>query len=789
MSQIAPESTRVSSPPKSFLGRSMQLFLGTVMPLTVVAIEWSTGFCAGVFFDPIPTIPHVLLAISVGVINLIVWLKLGGAPGRRHLWGFLNALAIGISLYFALMFLPLLLMAVIALAFFGLGLLPLTPLLSFVMALSLRWNMRRWVKGDAPQRVPMLFTGLLTAALLAALLQLPATLTDAGMYMASSRDVQQQRRGLWLLRHFASEDRMLEACYVERSSTWDPFGYVLGISRIGTEAARGVFYRATGAEFQSRPLPRIASVQFARGRELSDDWDLQQGTSTIGPRLRRLTLKDSTIDGVVEPDATVAYLEWTMVFRNDHESSQCEARASIDLPPGAVVSRATLWIDGEPREAAFGGRAEVTEAYREVAIAQRRDPLLVTRSGPDRVLLQCFPIAPKGGEMKIRLGITAPLQLIKAGAAELELPRCVEHNFGIPAETRHGLWITGPRPLQATGSKVALETEEGGYRLRATLTEAALRELVAIQTERRPDAESAWTDEPVAGQKRLIQQTIGERPGTREAAAVFVVDLSADMHTHLSRLAKMIGELPDGFRLAIIGAADEPHDLLGGMRPLDAGVRARIASQLMEHRCPGGADNVPALEQAWEVAAAGECDVIWIRGPQPVLLASTASLAQCLERSSRPHILEWQLLPSASKVAEELRGELRRLRVPRGEPQPLVAALSAPRLVAERREVKAAPAGAVRASGHLARLWAADETERLARSQRAKAVELATAYQLVTGVSGAVVLETRQQYDRHGLSPSDPDSVPVTPEPSMLLLMPAAYLLLRRHGSPRERRR
>lgn len=101
-------------------------------------------------------------------------------------------------------------------------------------------------------------------------------------------------------------------------------------------------------------------------------------------------------DGVVYPEAALAYLEWTLEFRND-SILQREARAQIALPPGAVVSRLTLWIDGEEREAAFGGRSQVKTAYKET-VQQRRDPVLVTTCGPDRVLVQCFPVPPGGGE-------------------------------------------------------------------------------------------------------------------------------------------------------------------------------------------------------------------------------------------------------------------------------------------------------------------------------------------------------------------------------------------------------
>ena len=38
-------------------------------------------------------------------------------------------------------------------------------------------------------------------------------------------------------------------------------------------------------------------------------------------------------------------------------------------------------------------------------------------------------------------------------------------------------------------------------------------------------------------------------------------------------------------------------------------------------------------------------------------------------------------------------------------------------------------------------------------------------------ISGAVVLETKQQFDQAGLTPVDPQSVPVVPEPGTLALL------------------
>ncbi len=60
----------------------------------------------------------------------------------------------------------------------------------------------------------------------------------------------------------------------------------------------------------------------------------------------------------------------------------------------------------------------------------------------------------------------------------------------------------------------------------------------------------------------------------------------------------------------------------------------------------------------------------------------------------------------------------------------------------------------------------------------ADAVALASRYQLVTPVSGAVVLETQQDYAAAGLEPVAPGSVPTIPEPETWALMIVALLAL-----------
>ncbi|MCZ6675885.1 MAG: hypothetical protein O7E52_01420, partial [Candidatus Poribacteria bacterium] len=85
-------------------------------------------------------------------------------------------------------------------------------------------------------------------------------------------------------------------------------------------------------------------------------------------------------------------------------------------------------------------------------------------------------------------------------------------------------------------------------------------------------------------------------------------------------------------------------------------------------------------------------------------------------------------------------------------------------------------------SGHIARLWAKGEVLRIldreAKDNWGAAIELAATYQIITPVSGAVVLENAQQYEANVLTPVAPSSVPTIPEPEVWALLIVALLLI-----------
>src|SRR6202023_3748012 len=182
----------------------------------------------------------------------------------------------------------------------------------------------------------------------------------------------------------------------------------------------------------------------------------------------------SRIDGSIAGDDAVAYLEWTFEFHNA-EPVDREVRLQLALPPGGVVSRATLWVNGEEREAAYGGRNEVRAAYQSVAVQQRRDPLLVTTKGAGRVLSQAFPVPRGGGTIKFKLGISAPLDIVDPARASLTLPALIDRNFSFAADASHHIWLESKQPLNAAPADLSASRGEGAFfRITGTLRDRAL---------------------------------------------------------------------------------------------------------------------------------------------------------------------------------------------------------------------------------------------------------------------------------------------------------------------------
>ncbi len=773
---------------------------GVVLPAFTLALELLTGACGNTLFDPMPTAWHIVLIALVPVANLLAFVALTRGSARHvKALSRLNGIAIGVALYYALAFLVITPFAVIGILWFGIGLIPLSPLISLIVAFVLRRKLRKMPAAGAQEGLPGLWSGLAVAFVAFFLLAVPRIITVTGMHVAAGDHESTRIRGIRMLRRFGSKEILLRSCYRGDRLATDIPNFVCNflIKPVPAKEVRDIYYRVTGTPFNAVKPPNITGI---RGGALinADEFDFGQGGDDVAARVRGLSLEESRIDTAVSPDGCTAYTEWTLVFKND-STRQREARAQIALPPGGVVSRLTLWIDGEEREAAYSKRGKVKEAYKRV-VQRRRDPVLVTTSGPDQVLLQCFPVPPNGGTMKVKVGITAPLVLGSYSAGLLRLPYFSERNFSVSDELSHAVWVESKDSLEAMTETATLITEhpsENLYAVRGKLTEQQLENAYTIRAQRDAKIRETWTKDDRARKPSLVIQTIREEMASRPQRVAVVIDGSRRMSAYAAAVGKALEHLPEDIELSVLLASDKVVELCAP-QPSTSDARSGAAEEVERIDFVGGCDNVPALIEAWDaVAGVTNSAILWLHATQPIELCDGEQLVQKWERRpGNPELYDLQFGNGPNRIAEKLNG----LSVVRGVPKFGDAAAglqrlfafwsgSAKRLVFDRKT----ETGDTRPTGtetgfDTARLWADGEVRELADSwhkgDRAAAESLASTYQLVTPVSGAVVLESEQQYKEAGLTPVSPETSPhIIPEPGTcgILITGVVLLLVRRY--------
>lgn len=760
------------------------MLFGVILPLFTIGFELFTRLCAGVLFDPLPSWWHLALATLVPLANWLAWQGVR-SPGRAvpaWLW-LANGAAAGVCMFYSVLFLPLAFFAVIALVYFGLGFLPLCPLLALFCTLRLRTLLKRrqLVREETVRRG--WGWALAVPVFILLLLALPVPLTRHWINQAGSDSPEMSRRAVQQLRVWGNKNILLKECYGRANRLW----IEIFTGRNGgpnPELARKVYYRVTGQPFNSVPPPLSKYQQM--GRELFEefDWDRGLGGDAVAGQVKGLSLVQSRFDGIGQPDQGWAYLEWILEFRNDHPRNQREARAQIQLPAGGVVSRLTLWVNGEEREAAFASRSQVREAYRKVAVERRRDPVLVTATGPDRVLVQCFPVQPNGGTMKIRLGITAPLAVESSNQAALKLPGVLERNFALTGSLEHGLWLEAPQPLSAgLPGLTADHSKPGQHGLRGRIADAALNSPAAtLRFACTPNLQSVRAEDRKRGDGTVIRQALELTKPKLPGRIALVLDGSADMTAFFPEIGQALCGLPAQPERALWFVQDGVKQLFNSAAP----TRESISETVGKLRGVGGQDDVPALLEAWEWAAAKPDGVVlWIHGSQPVLLAGAELMKQRLEwrGGEGPMILDVTTRNSPNRVAEQL-GGLEAFASPvrlgdlKEDLERLFATWSGRRpeyrfvRTVETEPLTVETKSQVTGSSHVVRLWAFEQVRALLKSRKVtEAIKLAAKYQLVTAVTGAVVLETQQQFKEAGLTPVDSASVPAVPEPSTWMLL------------------
>lgn len=788
-----PSQARSEATGPFFLGWWLRLlksrFFLNWLPFLVVVTEVLTGFFGSLVYDPITRWPQAILLLATG--GLAVSTPYLSPKYRASRWFpfFLGAGFIP-AFYWGLISLAVILNVTVLYGYgvilsFGLALLALPLVLGciFIAAAPLFAGAGFWRISRDRRGLPWL-VGLGAGLFLLLLVEGPAYVTRYGL---SQNDAGLVRS--WgsqsLLREIALE-KIWGPSHEDTSGLVSHFGIVEGIAGGGRREAddllsrRRFYYRVTG----QRPEETSGFFLASRSPGFSGGgFDGGLGGDAVGTTVKNLELSDSRLDGHLDAASGLGYWEWTMEFHN-LEQGQKEARMQILLPPGGVVSRLTLWIDGEPQEAAFGARSQVTEAYKSV-VHRKRDPVLVRWLANDCVLVQCFPV-PARGQMKIRVGMTAPLD----EAGRLFLPRLLEQNFAFPSELETAVWVQGD--VEMSMENLAGTGQSGQWsETHGTLSQESFTGRHCHLTCHGPvGADLVWTTDPFAGtgNRVLTRERLPDEdaPAPGERSVVLVVDGSAFFESWEDAFRKAVASLRSrGVNVEILFAAEE--DVFGEDAPVTFA---------------GGQDNLPALVQGLDLASRNKAErLIWLHGPQPVSLAPNSRFLQLLERSfHQVPLTTVDLVGGPNRLLEALpkTTDVTRAGRPAG-PEDLERTLidlieqKAPRYRFRATSGDSAPEG-VEVWDQLARWRVWDEVrEEMQRGEISESLATKAArYQLVTPATAAVVLERASQYQRFNLTQADASttaSIPGIPEPStnLLLLLASALIWHRQRSRPAKR--
>jgi hypothetical protein len=254
-------------------------------------------------------------------------------------------------------------------------------------------------------------------------------------------------------------------------------------------------------------------------------------------------------------------------------------------------------------------------------------------------------------------------------------------------------------------------------------------------------------------------------------------------------LSQALGAIPDGVRVGMV-IASEPLQQVA-LAPWSEQQKQAVMSALRATPFVGGQDNAPALAAALEkVESEPNATLLWVHGPQPVRFHDgTARLEQALARLSRlPAVVLYNAEPGPNELLSDAPWVWNARSLPqtgsrRADLSAFFAEVTGRTQTYDIQRTQRDPAAdSAKGSDHIARLWANQQVLAALRANpagnRAAAVALAARYRLVTPVSGAVVLETQQQYDANRLTPVSQATVPTVPEPHEWALILIACVAL-----------
>jgi hypothetical protein len=526
-----------------------------VFVVTLGAILPGIGLLAyGIYSLSTAQHPNVLeelgkigLLLIVPLFNFIVWSAVKkGYLIRPRLIGLMNGLALGLSASWTVVWIKtaILVQGVPSCKFGWMLLLFTSPFMLFAAA-CLSFDLWR-------KTAPTIARITTTFAVLGGLLSLLFVFTPMArafyvqflLMDAKTGSIADQNRALPVLRSIATAEDL-------RPSKYPVGGFALAELLIpdrgldhGTDTERSLFFKITGQAFS----------EAERNDGNAENLIQSLINPVIGTRIHGLSLSKSQINGSIDAATLSSSIDWSLTFHNSTESTQ-EARCEIALPRQAVVSRVTLWVNGEPRDAAVGSTQAARSAYVD---GGQIDPLLVTMQAPDRLLVQCFRVQANGGEVKIRISFKVPLETADGKICSLKLPKLLDSNFAQPKRNRVNLSL---KDMPAHKIDGMVTSKNGGhYTLSGIIKTNDQKEVNLLPIERTTPFNQFVTPDLYSHDKRYIVEQLKEVTKPAPKHLFVVIDSSASLKKYASQIQQALLSIPTTLKPTIILAKERDSE-------------------------------------------------------------------------------------------------------------------------------------------------------------------------------------------------------------------------------------
>jgi len=744
------------------------LFL-VATPQICALLAWSMtlGNMRGVLY--FSKIFLILVSLSSVFNAIILHIYYKNKFEKQKLFFYLLYFNLCICLYYMIFFIPMLPFGIIGILF-GIGFLILNPYINFFILFKLGLDFKRKLIAEnlyVERNYKKIVVAIFLLLYLAINCREFTSLIGNSLYMSSNPN--SKSIGLSIIRMVGPTSS--KTIYIGE-----------GIYAFKNKVSDELIYKAFG---KTRTIENNWRTFSSNDDELSVvSSESNTNSSLMGNKLN-LFLKSSEIDSSVNLENGICYLEWTIILNNNLKDFD-EARASIRLPPDSVVSRLTLWVNNEEQEAAFAKDATVEAAYNSI-VNKNKDPVLVQYSSPDTVSMKCFPIS-QSTPMKIRIGITAPVQYTSTDKAYIKTPYFIENNFLINPQLTHHVWVESKQPIEYK-SQVATKIENA-FKLKIKMNNDELLKGDPIYFSEIPKTPTSYIF-PLDETNFLISRIDTEETKNIEKI-IFVVDFGVTMKNEFKHFIEALDKLPSGKDFIFYCVADTNKTIIYNKSTgLLESIKSDILKLKNEIGLVGGHDFIPVLVDAIEEHGVGEKTLyIWVHGNISYALSDPAPLEKILLRShTKPNIIEFSTI-RAKNILTSKSKELANLPQGKGAYSGLkklpdfLHNINAPtkKLIFEIKE-NVIKEEVLEGNKHHARLWANQQIIKMGLEKNLdleRAITLSTKYQLVTPFVGAVVLENKAQYDQFNLKQVDATTVPSIPEPEewALIIVIIAMLLI-----------